>query len=200
MEDVKKFEKKFGGSWVRVKFYSRMPTTKSTKILTEIRFCEALQKAKTSSVILTPSSISCLGAKYAFNWDEQAKDKIIQECKEKRIASEDVIKSLIGNVPKLETYFPAIGLNMDIQPDVLISYPQPVQAMGLIKSYEKQSDKEIYVNVSSLMSVCGNIAARSFLSQQISISFGCEDSRLYGKIPRDRLVVGIPYGLIKAFL
>ena len=200
MEDVKKFEKKLGGAWVRVKFYKEIPNTKSAQILTDVRFCEALLKAKTSSGILTSSSISCPGAKYAFNWDKQIEVDIIHECSKKRKTSEAFIKSLIGNVPKLESDFPAIGLNTDARPDVLISYLQPVQVMRLIKCYENHPGKDIHVDVSSLMSVCGNIAVRSFLSQQFSISFGCDDSRLYGKIPRDRLVVGIPYDLIKAFL
>lgn len=200
MEDVKKFEKKFGGSWVRIKFYKEMQSIMGAQILTDVSFCEALLKAKTSNVIVTPESISCLGAKYAFNWDEQADVKIIQECREKRNATEAFINSLIGNVPKLEEYFPAIGLNTDARPDVLISYLQPIQVMRLAKFYQSQPGRDIHVDVSSLMAVCGNIAVRSFLSQKISISFGCDESRLYGKIPRDRLIVGVPYSLIKTFL
>jgi len=200
MEDVKKFEEKLGGAWVKVKFYKEMPSTKNVRLLTNVRFCEALVRAKTTSVLVTPSSISCPGANFAFNWNEQGDQKIIAECKKKRKVSEDFLKSLISNVPKLDTYFSAIGLNTNDCPDVLISNMQPAQVMRLISLYQNQTGKDTYVDVSSLMSVCGNIAVRSFLTQQISISFGCDDSRLYGKIPRDRLVVGVPYALINVFL
>ena len=200
MEDVKKFERKLGGVWVRVKFYKEMPSTKNVRLLTDVRFCEALVRAKTTSVMVTPSSISCPGANFAFNWNEQSDQKIIDECKKKRNVSEDFLKSLLGNIPKLDTYFPAIGLNIDDCPDVLISNMQPAQVMRLLYLYQNQTGKDAYVDVSSLMSICGNIAVRSFLTKQISISFGCYDSRLYGNIERDRLVVGVPYALIKVFL
>jgi uncharacterized protein (DUF169 family) len=200
MEDVKKFEKKLGGAWVRVKFFKQMPSTENMQLLKDVRFCEALVRVKTTSVMVTPSSISCPGANFAFNWNEQSNQKIIDECKNKINVSEDFLKSLIGNIPKLDTYFPAIGLNTDDNPDVLISNLQPVQVMRLIKLYQNQTGENIYIDQLSLMSVCGNIAVRCFLTQQISISFGCDDSRLYGNIERDRLVVGVPYALIKTFL
>jgi len=37
------------------------------------------------------------------------------------------------------------------------------------------------------------VAVKAYLTERISLSFGCEDSRLYGGISRDRLIVGIPY-------
>ncbi|MBL7075506.1 DUF169 domain-containing protein [candidate division KSB1 bacterium] len=200
MENIKKFARKFGGSWVRVKFYKEMPDIGSAAVPTDIRFCEALHKAKTSSVFLTQSSISCLGAKYAFGWDKYAQNRIIQECKEKRNLPEGVVKSMIESVPRLKERLVAIGLNTYELPDILISYLQPGQVMRLIKYHQTRLGKNIHADVSCLMSVCGNIAVRSYLSQQISISFGCDDSRLYGKIPRDRLVVGVPYVLMKTFL
>jgi uncharacterized protein (DUF169 family) len=45
------------------------------------------------------------------------------------------------------------------------------------------------------MSVCGNVAVKSYIDQKISISFGCPDSREYGGIERGELVIGLPHNI-----
>jgi uncharacterized protein (DUF169 family) len=49
------------------------------------------------------------------------------------------------------------------------------------------------VELSGFAAVCGNVAVKAYVTRRISLSFGCEDSRQYGGVPRDRLIVGIPY-------
>jgi len=39
-----------------------------------------------------------------------------------------------------------------------------------------------------------------FAKDRISISFGCDDSREYGHISRDRLAAGIPYSELSIFV
>jgi uncharacterized protein (DUF169 family) len=45
------------------------------------------------------------------------------------------------------------------------------------------------------MAVCGSVAVRAHLTGQMCMSFGCPDSRKFGAISRDRLVVGMPMEL-----
>ena len=50
------------------------------------------------------------------------------------------------------------------------------------------------------MAVCGNVAVKAYLTRHICLSFGCPDSREYGRISRDRLAVGIPFQLLETVL
>ena len=51
-----------------------------------------------------------------------------------------------------------------------------------------------------MVSICGGIAVRTYLENEISFSFGCDDSRKYADIRRENLAVGIPNRLFKIFV
>ena len=46
--------------------------------------------------------------------------------------------------------------------------------------------------MSSLTAMCGDVAVQTYLTKKICISFGCDDSREYGEVSDEELVVGIP--------
>jgi len=197
---TRQFEDKFGGVWTKVKFYKEMPDSFDYRIMEGVRFCEAIVKARLSPVILKSSDISCAGAKYAFGWDHRVGKEIINACCEKRGISFDTAKSILLATPQLEIPPAAIGLNTDGRPDLLISYPQPEQFMNLLKVFQQCKGENLTVSLSSIMGVCGNVAVKTYLEGRISISFGCDDSREYGHISRDRLAVGIPYSELNIFV
>lgn len=72
--------------------------------------------------------------------------------------------------------------------------------MELLRVFQEDKGKNLSVNLSSVMSICGNIAVNTYLEEKISLSFGCEDSRKYGGISRGQLVVGIPYSELGVFV
>lgn len=49
----------------------------------------------------------------------------------------------------------------------------------------------------SLLSVCGNVFANCYKNQTVSISFGCPESRKYGGIEQDEVVIGFPFKTAK---
>jgi len=51
--------------------------------------------------------------------------------------------------------------------------------------------RNLRVDISGIMSVCGNVTVRGYLGQSISISFGSSDSREYGGIEKEQLVVKV---------
>jgi uncharacterized protein (DUF169 family) len=165
-----------------------------------VRFCEAVVKARLSPVILKGSDISCVGAKYVFGWDHGVSKEIIRACSEKRRISFGIAKSILLATPQLKISPVAIGLNTDGRPDLLISYPQPEQFMELLKVFQEYKGENLTVSLSSIMGVCGNVVVKAYLEGRVSISFGCDDSREYGHISRDRLAVGIPYSELKIFV
>jgi len=196
---TRQFEKKFGGVWTKVKFYKEMPDNSDYETMEGVRFCEAIVKARLSPVILKGSDISCAGAKYVFGWDHRVGKEIINACCEKRHISLSIAKSILLASPQLEVSPAAIELNTDGKPDLYISYPQPEQFMNLLKVFQQYKGENLTVNLSSIMGVCGNVAVKTYLEGKISISFGCDDSREYGRISRDRLAVGIPYSELSIF-
>lgn len=200
MEIVREFEGKYGGVWTKVRFYKEEPEIKRLKRGKGIRFCEAVGRARLSPLILDKESISCPGARYVFGWDNNLKEKMIKACGERRSISKEKAESILDKIPLLPQGFKYIGLNLGGEPDLVISYPQPEQFMNLLKAYQNHQGENLDISLSSVVSVCGNIAVRTFLGQEINISFGCDDSREYGNIGRDRLVVGIPKRLFDIFI
>ncbi len=186
-------EDKFGAVWTKIKFYKEIPSSSNYQTVEGIRFCEAISKARLFPVILRASDVSCMGARYVFGWDSKAIQKIISVYCEKRKIPFKVARAILLAVPQLDNPPAAIGLNTDDEPDLVISYPQPEQFMDLLRVFQEDKGKNLSVNLSSVMSICGNIAVNIYLKGKISLSFGCEDSREYGRISRDQLVVGIPY-------
>ena len=197
---TRQFEGKFSGVWTKVKFYRKMPDNYNYRIVEGVRFCEAIVKARLSPVILKSSDISCAGAKYAFGWDHQVAKEIIRTCSEKRHISFDTAESILLATPQLKVPPAAIGLNTDDKPDLLISYPQPEQFINLLKVFQQYKGENLTVSLSSIIGVCGNVAVKVYLEGKISISFGCDDSREYGRISRDRLALGIPYSEVRIFV
>jgi uncharacterized protein (DUF169 family) len=65
--------------------------------------------------------------------------------------------------------------------------------MRFLNVYQRVFGEKLKVELSGFAAVCGNVAVKAYVDKKVSLSFGCEDSRQYGGISRDRLIVGIPY-------
>ena len=207
-----KFSNRFRSQWVKVKFYNEKPdflpegnsplAKKKGKRLTNVRFCEATKEAIVYPVLLDKESIGCPGAQYAFGWNSvlNDKDELLDTCLDKRDADEDILKSMLSTVPHFKEPFKYIGLNTEGEPDLVMSYIMPEDAMNLIKLYHNSHGKNLDISLCSMMSVCGGIAVRTYLEERMSFSFGCDDSRKYAQIGRNQLVVGIPKKLFKIFV
>jgi len=136
-----------------------------------------------------------MGANYVFGWEENIRDKVIENFQRKRNISLKDATSIVKGLPQMEVAPIAIGLNGDESPDLLVACLQPQQFMRLLTVYQGVFGEKLKVELSDYAAVCGNVAVNTYLHKRISLSFGCEDSRQYGGIPRDRLIVGIPYAL-----
>ena len=194
------FSSKFGGHWIKVKFYKENPNLKEFKRLESVRFCEATKKSIIHPVLLDKKSISCPGAQYAFGWRPAYKNELLNGCKDKRSVSRNIIESMFSQIPHFTKPFKYIGLNTEGKPDLLISYLPPEKIMNLIKRYHNQKGRSLDVSLFSMMSICGSVAVRTFLNKDVSISFGCDDSRKYADMRRENLAVGIPERLFNMFL
>ncbi len=187
----------FGGVWVKVKFYEKIPDKPDYEVMEGVRFCEAIPKARLSPIILRSRDISCAGARYVFNWNHNLDKEVITTCSDGRGVSCDIARSMLLSSPRLKIPPKAIGLNVDDIPDLFISYLQPEGFMNLLKVFQDHEGKNLVVSLSSTMGVCGNVAVNAYHERKISISFGCDESRKYGRMSRDRLAVGVPYSELR---
>jgi len=186
------FSNRFRSHFVKVKFYKKLPNQAvHLKKMNNVRFCEATSEVTNFPVLLDKESINCMGAQYAFGWITKA--TFLEQCKGKSaLPSEATIQALLYQTSHLQKSIDCIGLNTEDNPDLILARLSPRQTMTLVDLYHRKTGKTLDVNLCGMMSICGGIAAKTFLENRITFSFGCRDSRKYAKIGREWLVVGIP--------
>ena len=177
--------------WVAIKFEKKNPASD----IKHIRFCEAVYKAHNTQISLAFGDICCEGAKRCFGWLNNSDEKLAQRLAEKIGMTQKISLELITKVPVLNEEFSGISLGKDINGDVYISYINPESAMKLVRCWQKITGNNLKTEISGIMSVCGNVAVKSYINKNISISFGCPDSREYGSIKEEQLVIGIPHNI-----
>jgi len=195
-----KLTDRYRSHWVKVKFYEDEPKDKLAKRVSGMRFCEAVTKAIITPIILDKGDIACPGANYVFNCRSRNREEIIRNCQRKRKISRNIAESILAKIPVLKGPFRYIGLNTDGEPDLTISYLPPEEVMHLLGTYHDKKGENLDISLSSIMGICGNVCVKTFETGGINISFGCEDSRKYADIGRNRLAIGMPSQLFEIFI
>jgi uncharacterized protein (DUF169 family) len=189
MEIIEFCENEVGGRWVGIRFESGKPDTKDTH---PVHFCEAVADVNGHPRLLMPSSLCCAGSLRCFGWLAQPQEDFIRTLADKSGIPADTVFRIATATPVLRERPAGILVGIKENPDIVISYAQPEAAMHIVRQWQARTGENLAVDLSSVMSVCGNIAVRAYLTGKICVSFGCRDSREVAHIGRDRLVVGIP--------
>lgn len=163
----------------------------------KMRFCQAIRKGREYPVLLTPEQIHCPGAMRSFGWTGPGDSELIEKMADKLGFSKEKTKALMDQTPRLQSRIQGVVVGCYEKPDLLISYCQPVLIMNLLRLFQKLTGKNANVDHSSILSVCGNVAVKCYVTGNICLSFGCDDAREHGAISRDRLIVGVPYSLVQ---
>jgi len=182
-----------GSIWIAVKFDNR----KSSTAMKPLRFCEAIYKTKQKNIILSRSTVRCDGARRCFGWLKNRDGELALKLTEKAGIEPNIASKLLSSVPVLNKQYSAISLSRDDNADVFITYTSPESAMQFVRLWQKVTGQNLNIEMSGIMSVCGNTVVRSYINQEISLSLGCPDSRKYGGIKPDQLAIGIPNKLAK---
>ena len=126
-------------------------------------------------------------------------EQILTECAEKLVEERrftdkrSALQSLL-DVPRIRGKTCSILLSASkVLPDVYILYLRPVDVMLFVQAYHRVIVQPIRLDITSVMPVCGNCAVKPYVTNEISVSFGCEDSREYGGITDNKLVLGVPF-------
>ena len=200
MDTIRRLEEVVGGVWHGVSFFRTPPECPKGIFRGKgIRFCEATVVARVHKVLIDPSQISCPGARFAFGYSEAVREEITRKLNEKGYPRDD-LERIMEETPCLDKPPAAIGLDMGNPPDILMAALLPDQAMRLTQLYEKKQGRALSATLSSVLSICANIAVRALQTQDAALSFGCEDARAFGGIPRERLVAGMPYSVARSLL
>jgi uncharacterized protein (DUF169 family) len=195
-EQISRFGDAFGWPWVPVRFCPRAPEGEAR----ELRFCEAVREGVRSPVVLTAASVGCPGAKRSFGWARGLDEGLAEELAKKQSVPLGTAKKMIRGVPRLDDGAYACEVGTRDKPDVLVSYAQAPTAMKIARAIEKTSGEPLRPVLSSVMSACGNAVVRSFVSGDVALSFGCDQSRESGAIGRDRLIIGVPWAQVGRLL
>jgi uncharacterized protein (DUF169 family) len=195
----RKLSERFRSQWVKVKFFNNEPVLSGVKRLKDVRFCEATKEAMSNPVILDRGSVSCPGARHAFGWENNSEKEFLNRCRVKSNFKEAILRSTFSRSPRFKIPFKYIGLNIEGEPDIVMSYMAPSDVMNFIKVFNEKFGRDLKCSLRSMMSICGGIAVETYLNKNVSISFGCDDSRKFANMKRDNLAVGIPNKLFKAF-
>jgi uncharacterized protein (DUF169 family) len=118
----------------------------------------------------------------------------------KQAVSLRTARSMVREVPRLDEGVLAVEVGTRATPDVLVSYAQPTTAMKIARAWQMMSGEPLRPVLSSVMSACGNAAVRSFLTGEIAVAFGCDQSRESGAVGRDRLILGVPWNSVEPLI
>ncbi len=191
MSAIEQFQDYFKIKGVGVKFYADEIDTYTMQFSKDVKFCQAVKLARDQRVFLDKDSITCKGARYALGFEKGTKGEIVNAIKFKRGVSQEIAEHLVDNIPRIENpAYNSIGLNVD-DPDIFIFYITPKRFMEFLKVYQRTGN-HLGVKLSSITAMCGDVAVQTYLTKEICISFGCDDSREYGEVSDEELIVGIP--------
>ena len=163
-----------------------------------IRFCEAVKLAQTSGdILLKKEDISCPAARAVLGFE--IKDHILMECAEKlvdakRFKDVDSAFQVLSDVPKIRGSTSSVLLSTSAtSPDVYVAYLSPVEAMQILQAHQRVFLQPLRVDITGVAPICGGCAVRSYITNEVCISFGCDDSRTHGGISDNMLALGIPF-------
>lgn len=194
-----RLEQTTGIPWVGIRFLKHLPAGHDGGPSNAMRFCEAVFQARRDCITLRPETVCCYGAKRAFGWMKNRDRELATQLAEKGGMTVERAEELVRRVPVLGYPYVGIGVGPFTNPDVLVAYVRPEAAMRLVRLWETTMGRSLRVDVSSIMAVCGSAVVGAYMDQAISISLGCPDSRRYGGIQSDEMVIAVPAGLLDKF-
>ena len=181
----------FGGRWTGVALhYGAVP--KAAPVRQEMRLCEAVGRSFVQPIVLLAEKLGCPGARRAFGLldDDRA---LAERMAQKSCVPFDTLRQAIAETPCLPAAVTAISLGAHGgAPDVVVGYVHPSEAMSVLRRWQVVYGTAPAVPLSSFLAICARVVVRAHEQNEICISFGCLDSRRFGDIGSDTLVIGMP--------
>ncbi|SRR6056297_2714722 len=170
----------------------------------KMKFCEAVHHSFDLPLEITDKNLGCPGARRSIGFDNQS-DELVKMISGNTGIPENYISDSFKDIPIIQTKVNNLILGIpedmeeEIKPDVFIIYTIPEKIMKFIHQLAGLKIKP-YLPPYSLNSICGNVFARAYQDEKITISFGCPESRNFGGVEKEEVVIGLPASYAEKFL
>jgi uncharacterized protein (DUF169 family) len=172
--DLDAFQKEFNGFWVGVNFYHQIPVDLGRKSFPLMRLCQAVTQSKSEPIFITPDVLDCPGARLSLGWGgEYLEGRVITDMAEKRHITEQRVRDMVKEAPRLQERIKMVGFQTSSEPDVLINYALPSAVMKLLFSLQNLDGESYYPEISRIATVCGGVAVEAYLSGQVCRDADC---------------------------
>jgi len=170
----------------------------------EIKFCEAVNYSFDVPIEIGNENLGCPGARRSLGFDNND-EKLSEVISENTQIPISYIKEGLNSIPVIQTPIHNVGLGItekmedEIMPDIYISYTRPENIMNFMHQAARMKIQP-FLPPYSLHSICGNVFSRAYENNLISVSFGCPESRNFGGVQPEEVIIGIPYNILNLFL
>lgn len=170
----------------------------------EIKFCEAVNYSFDVPIEIGNENLGCPGARRSLGFDNND-EKLSEVISENTQIPISYIKEGLNSIPVIQTPIHNVGLGItekmedEIMPDIYISYTRPENIMNFMYQAARMKIQP-FLPPYSLHSICGNVFSRAYENNLISVSFGCPESRNFGGVQPEEVIIGIPYNILNLFL
>ncbi|MFO7370950.1 MAG: DUF169 domain-containing protein [Bacteroidales bacterium] len=164
----------------------------------QMKFCEAVNHSFDIPLKINSSNLGCPGARRCLSFDNH-EVKLTKTISDNNRIPLQFIDRALHNIPRIHSLNHIIlgmteFMEQETQPDLFIVYVKPHAITKIIHALARQSVIPSLPPY-SLLSVCGNVFANCYQNKNVSMSFGCPESRRHGGINKEEVVVGIPYAI-----
>lgn len=170
----------------------------------QMKLCEALNHSFKVPIQINKDKIGCPGARRSTGIDTD-NEKLASFISDNTKIPVSFIMEAFENIPTLDSNFSHInlGITADVEnllpPDIFVAYVAPFTITRIMHVFAQQN-LQVAILPYSLLSVCGNVIANTYINKTPSVSFGCPESRKHGGVLNNEVVVGIPVNMVKYLL
>lgn len=170
----------------------------------QMKLCEALSHSFNVPLQLNKDMVGCPGARRSIGVDNDDQ-KLAAFISENTKITTSFILEAFKNIPMLNSRFSHfnLGITEDVEkllpPDLFVAYVMPSTITRIMHVFAQQNI-QVAIPPFSLLSVCGNVIANTYVNRMPSISFGCPESRKHGGVQDNEVVIGIPADMVKYLL
>jgi uncharacterized protein (DUF169 family) len=192
---IEKLKDKFGNKCSSININGNV--TEITTPSKQMKLCEAVKYSFDVPVQINNNNLGCPGARRSSGYEKE-EQKLAEAISKNSNINVSFINDALNTIPFFKDDIVNInlgltsGMEATLPPDLFIMYVQPSKITEIIYLLAKNKIKPSLPPY-SFLSICGNVFANSYLNQQVSISFGCPESRQHGGIKSSEVAVGIPY-------
>lgn len=102
---------------------------------------------------------------------------------------------LMEGVPKIDSMMGAVGYSplekSKFLPDVVIMYCNAIQIMNITQILRQATGKRMNADFGGVISLCGDVVAKPYNTNESNVSFACNGSRGFTDILPDEMVIGL---------